>query len=168
VREGRFRNDLYYRLHVIPIHVPPLRERTDDIPALWEHFVKRFAGADALRSTPALVRALLRRRWPGNVRELANVCQRMVLLRAGGVLDVSDLPPEEGETAPAAAEGAAAEGVGAILGALPADRLPLLDLEREIIVRALAKHDGNRTRTAEYLQIPRHVLLYRIEKFAID
>ncbi|MFN8178422.1 MAG: sigma-54 dependent transcriptional regulator [bacterium] len=168
VREGRFRSDLYYRLHVIPIHVPPLRERTDDIPALWEHFVKRFAGADALRSTPGLLRALQRRTWPGNVRELANVCQRMVLLRTSGVLDVADLPPEEGETAPAAAEAVAEEGVGAILRALPGDRLPLLDLEREIIVRALAKHDGNRTRTAEYLQIPRHVLLYRIEKFAID
>jgi two-component system NtrC family response regulator len=163
VREGRFRNDLYYRLHVIPIHVPPLRERPDDIPALWEHFVKRHAGGDAVRSTPALLRALIRRPWPGNVRELANVCQRMVLLRASDVLDERDLPAEgrapDGEPGP--------QGVAAILRELPPERLPLLDLEREVIVRALAKHGGNRTRTAEYLGIPRHVLLYRIEKFGI-
>jgi two-component system NtrC family response regulator len=164
VREGKFRGDLYYRLHVIPIEVPPLRARPDDIPALWEHFVKKFAGAEPIRSTPALLRALQRRQWLGNVRELANVCQRMVLLRAGDLLDEGDIPPErEGSEMPPEK----AEGIAGLLRGLPAERLPLLDLEREVIVQALAKHGGNRTRTAEYLDIPRHVLLYRIEKFGI-
>jgi two-component system NtrC family response regulator len=162
VRDGLFRSDLYYRLNVIPIHVPPLRERPDDIPALWDHFCRRYAGGANLRSTPALMRSLMGRRWPGNVRELANVCQRMVLLRPGDLLDVGDLPPESREEAPAIAAGG-----GKFLGELPPDRLPLLDVEREIIVLALAKHEGNRTRTAEYLGIPRHVLLYRLEKFGI-
>ena len=164
VREGTFRSDLYYRLNVIPIHVPPLRERSDDIPALWEHFVKRYSGGSAIRSTPGLLRALLRRSWPGNVRELANVCQRMVLLRSSDVLDETDLAPEGGEPGTEAR----GEGVAGILRELPMDSLPLLELEREVIVRALAKHGGNRTRTAEYLNIPRHVLLYRLDKFQIS
>lgn len=164
VRDGRFRSDLFYRLNVIPLHVPPLRERPDDIPALWEHFVTKCAGKGVVRSTPGLLRALIRRPWPGNVRELANVCQRMVLLRSSDLLDERDLPPEGGE----AGNEPRLDGVAGVLRELPSDRLPLLELEREIIVRALAKHGGNRTRTAEYLGIPRHVLLYRIEKFAID
>ncbi len=193
VRTGEFRNDLFYRLNVIPIHIPPLRERQDDIPALWEHFVHKFAGETPLRSTPELVRALMARRWPGNVRELANVCQRMVLLRSSDLLRADDLQPD-GEHAAAGAAGGAMAGAGSIgtgmhsggsrdsgpadgpdpvgnrstfLGELPPDKLSLIEVEREIIVRALAKHGGNQSRTAEYLGIPRHVLLYRLAKFGI-
>lgn len=188
VRSGEFRNDLFYRLNVIPIRIPPLRERKDDVPALWEHFVQKFAGETPIRSEPELVRALMTRRWPGNVRELANVCQRMVLLRASDLLRAKDLEPEEsgaprdGATAEAgvtggksvvgagsdsAARAGASGDRAAFLGELPADGLSLIDVEREIIVRALAKHGGNQSRTAEYLGIPRHVLLYRLEKFGI-
>jgi DNA-binding NtrC family response regulator len=188
VRSGEFRNDLFYRLNVIPIRIPPLRERQDDIPALWEHFVAKFAGDAHVRSAPALVRALMTRRWPGNVRELANVCQRMVLLRSSDLLRAEDLPPESGPGA--AGESRDATGTSALvgdgslgatagsggeycagprsfLGDLPEGGLSLVDVEREIIVRALEKHGGNQSRTAEYLAIPRHVLLYRLEKFGI-
>ncbi len=164
VQEGAFRSDLYYRLNVIPIHIPPLRERPDDIPALWEHFVRKYSGGATLRSTPGLIRALMHRRWAGNVRELANVCQRMVLLRSSDALNEEGLPPLDGEETPAVTNG---DSTDRFLGELPDGRLPLLEVEREIIVRALAKHNGNRTRTAEYLGIPRHVLLYRLEKFGI-
>lgn len=174
VREGRFRNDLFYRLNVIPIRVPPLRERVEDIPVLWEHFVLRFAPEHPVRSTPDLLRALMRHPWPGNVRELANTCQRMVILRRSDTLTEGDLP--DGTRAPDSrhpstpAEGAAGLRTGEtvpFLGELPDDELPLREIEREIIVRALAKHNGNRSRTAEYLRIPRHVLLYRLAKFGI-
>lgn len=161
VREGTFRNDLYYRLNVIPIRIPPLRDRPDDIPALWSHFVRRFAAETAVRTDPELLQTLMSRPWPGNVRELANLAQRMVLLRRSDILERGDLPPEADASSPSPHR----EG---IIGPLPEDRLPLFELEREVIVRALAKHGGNRSRTAEYLGIPRHVLIYRLEKFDID
>jgi two-component system NtrC family response regulator len=176
VHEGHFRRDLYYRLNVIPIHIPPLRDRSDDIPALWEHFVRAYAAGATVRSTPGLVRALMQRAWPGNVRELANVCQRMVLLRTSDELTLEALPPHEAPEA-SRRSGFLAErgedatpGPGApdaFLGPLPEGGLSLPDVERALIVRALAKCEGNRTRTAKYLGIPRHVLLYRLEKFGI-
>jgi two-component system NtrC family response regulator len=163
VREGLFRSDLYYRLNVIPIHIPPLRERLEDIPALWEHFVRKYADGVSIRSTPGLIRALMRRAWPGNVRELANFCQRTILLRLSDTLDEAGmLPSDEALTGPAPVTSSN------LLGELPEDHMSLPGLERELIVRALAKQGGNRTRTAEYLGIPRHVLLYRMEKFAIE
>jgi DNA-binding NtrC family response regulator len=163
VKDGRFRSDLFYRLNVIPIHILPLRERPDDIPALWDHFVKKYADGAAIRSTPELVRALMRRAWPGNVRELANLCQQMILLRTADTLDVSGMRPS---VEPAIEPDD--RGPSGLIGELPEDHLSLPALEREVIVRALAKHGGNRTRTAEYLGIPRHVLIYRLEKFGIS
>jgi two-component system NtrC family response regulator len=220
VAEGRFREDLYYRLNVIPIHLLPLRERLDDIPALWEQFVERFAPGVKIRTSPELVRALMRRPWPGNARELANLCQRLVLLRVSDEMTEEDLRTvEEGSPARSSAgdagtesrgkvrvttgaEGARGDGGGGgaaddsgfqtadwapgtgkpdqpsepdmpdkpgILypGALPVERLSLPDLERELIIRALDKHGGNKSRAATYLGVPRHVLLYRMEKFGI-
>jgi two-component system NtrC family response regulator len=163
VREGHFRSDLFYRLNVIPIRIPPLRERREDIPALWDHFVRTYAGGASIRTTPGLMRVLMERRWAGNVRELANVCHRMVLLRTSDTLDEENFPRDPEEPGPVAPQ-----DPRGLLGELPDDGLPLRDLERDIIVRALAKHGGNRTRTAEYLSIPRHVLIYRIEKFGIE
>ncbi len=168
VRQGAFRNDLYYRLNVIPVHLPPLRERPDDIPALWEHFVGKFAPGAALRTSPGLMRVLMRQPWPGNVRELANLCQRMVLLRSDDELNEAGLAALSDRTPGQVREGPAGERGRSFLGDLPPDRLSLPELEREVIVRALAKHGGNRTRTAEYLGVPRHVLLYRLAKFGIE
>jgi two-component system NtrC family response regulator len=187
VGDGRFRSDLFYRLSVIPLHVPPLRERPEDIPALWQHFTRMHA--PGLRSSPELIRALMARAWPGNVRELANLCQRMALLRRSDLLDESDLeaadklaagggPASGSRGASAASPGGAGTANGKsesqadprwerFLGELPPEGLSLLDVEREIIRRALALHGGNRTRAAAYLGLPRHILIYRLEKYGL-
>ena len=174
VAEGRFRGDLYYRLNVIPIHLPPLRERREDIAALWGQFLERFAGGTKLNTSPGLLRALMCREWPGNARELANLCQRLVLLRGSDQLTEDDLRAVEGfaSTEPTAkraeADGEATDRPGGLYPAdLPPDRLPLPDLERELIVRTLEKHRGNKSQAATYLGIPRHVLLYRMSKYRI-
>jgi len=171
IREGRFRGDLYHRLNVIPIRVPPLRERLEDIPPLWDRFVRELAGEAPVRSTPELIQALLRRSWLGNVRELSNLARRIVLLRRSDVLDQDDLPEPDLEelAAPAAPESPGTpRSPGPFLGELPEGGISLPEVEREIIVRALARHGGNRTRAAEYLGIARHVLLYRLEKYGIQ
>lgn len=168
VKDGTFRGDLYYRLNVIPMHIPPLRERRDDIPALWDYFLRKHAPDHPLRTTPELMEHLMDLDWPGNVRELANVCKRMVLLRVGDTLGIGDLPPEMAETTATAGVAGTGGGVESLIPALPESGVSLPELERDLIRRALAKHNGNRTRTAEYLGIPRHVLLYRLEKFGIQ
>ena len=102
VKEKRFRQDLFFRLAVIPLRIPPLRARPEDTAVLFVKFVRKFAGAATVDVTPALLAALTRRSWPGNVRELRNVAERMVALRRRNVLDVDDLPPEDApsDTAP--------------------------------------------------------------------
>ncbi|MFH1277127.1 MAG: sigma-54 dependent transcriptional regulator [Candidatus Eisenbacteria bacterium] len=162
VSEGAFRADLFYRLNVIPLHVPPLRERREDIPALWRHFVGQYAEGAPVETAPALADHLHGLPWKGNVRELANLCQRMVLLRKSDILGLDDFPTLE----PAAADSPASPEEW--LADLPRDRLPLREVEREIIRRALERFSGNKTRAAKYLEIPRHVLLYRIEKYGIE
>jgi len=158
VADGRFREDLYYRLNVMPLHVPPLRERLDDIPLLWDHFTELHAGC-RIPSTPELMTELSHRPWPGNVRELKNFNQRLVVLRGDDQLGVEDLA-HCGES-PTRTEG------DLPLGPLPADGLSLKEMEREIIRRALVMHDGNKSRTATYLGVPRHVLIYRVEKYGL-
>jgi two-component system NtrC family response regulator len=159
---GRFREDLFYRLNVIPIHVPSLRERREDIPILWSHFVDHFGAGERIATEPELLDHLRSLPWRGNVRELANLCQRMVLLRKGGSLGLTDLPPEvRGEVTTAKAE------PGRYLAALPEQGLPLRELEKEAIREALRKFGGNKSRAAKYLGIPRHILLYRLGKYEI-
>jgi two-component system NtrC family response regulator len=163
---GRFREDLFYRLEVLTLAVPPLRDRLADISLLWEHFT-HLHGGEGVRSTPELLRRLERMPWRGNVRELKNLNQRLLLMRPGDRLTEADLEAtlsrgilETEEFVP---------GTGAMgelpLGALPEEGFSLHDLEKEIIRRALAKFGGNKSRTASYLRIPRHVLVYRIEKY---
>ncbi|MFH1277448.1 MAG: sigma-54 dependent transcriptional regulator [Candidatus Eisenbacteria bacterium] len=93
VEDGRFRADLYYRLNVIPIHIPPLRDRNDDITLLVDHFMRRFDPGGAKRITPEAMEALVRYSWPGNVRELENIIERMVILQEKSVIDLEDVPP---------------------------------------------------------------------------
>ncbi len=174
VAEGRFRGDLYYRLNVIPVHLPPLRERREDIAALWEQSLDRFAGGAKLHTSPGLLRTLMRREWPGNARELANLCQRLVLLRGSDELTEDDLRAVDG-VASTEVGGKRSEADGAAVDRprslypdnLPPDQLSLPDLERELIVRTLEKHGGNKSQAAAYLGVPRHVLLYRMKKFNI-
>ncbi len=178
VRAGRFREDLYYRLAVLALHVPPLRERPVDVPLLWAHFTREHGG-EGVTSTPALLARLQARPWPGNVRELLNLNLRLLVMRRTDTLDLDDLARAE-ETAgvtrpfapgalPPEAPGAPAPvpGIASLIGPLPDDVLPLVELEREVIRRALAKCGGNKSRTASYLGIPRHVLIYRLAKYGL-
>lgn len=165
VAAGRFREDLLFRIQVVEIAMPPLRERPDDVPLLWEHFTLLHNGA-GLRSEPALIEELKRRTWRGNVRELRNLNQRLVLMRRGDELTAEDLQrlaPRAGEIPPVLP--AADRDQTLPLGPLPPGGFSLVELEKEAIRRALALCGGNQTRTAEFLGIPRHVLVYRLSKY---
>lgn len=159
VKEGAFREDLYFRLNVFPIRIPPLRQRPEDIPVLMRHFLKVYGPGRRWRISPAVMNRLKGLSWRGNVRELENICQRMVLLAEGEeiteeLLDYLDLE--------APMSNLASTGIS-----LPPEGISLLDIEKEVIIKALEMNNYNQSQTARFLRIPRHVLLYRIEKYQI-
>jgi DNA-binding NtrC family response regulator len=176
VAQGKFRDDLYYRLNVLPVALPPLRERRADIPALMDHFLARSFSqrGEPMPSIPSLIReAFIWYSWPGNVRELENLCERIALTYAGGRLDVSVLPA-------ALVEAVAAAGTKGI----PIDREPvpifeapkdeevspvslddrLRQLEGDLISWALRMTNGNKLRAAKLLKIKRSTLADRIKR----
>jgi DNA-binding NtrC family response regulator len=156
VREGRFREDLFYRLNVIPIALPPLRERRTDIPLLVEHFLARHGEPGRRRKmTPEALEALVAYGWPGNVRELESVIERTLLLADGDVIALEDLP------ATVRMRRAAEPGLPVDV---PDEGLDLEALERGLIRRALEKAAGNVTRAARLLGLSRRTLQYRLEK----
>jgi DNA-binding NtrC family response regulator len=157
VQKGEFREDLYYRIAVIPIDLPALRERREDIPLLVRHFLKRFAPDAAIEVAPEALAALGRARWRGNVRELMNLCERLVTLRRRDRIELADLP------APATGPNGAAPSVVQ----LPAEGVSLDEVVTSIIVQALERNGWNQARAARFLRIPRHILLYRMEKYGI-
>ena len=166
VAAGEFREDLYYRIHVVAIEMPPLRARPSDIAPLAEHFLRRFAadhGRPALRFSPAALDALSAAPWPGNVRQLENVVERAVVLGGHDVVDVGDLPPlgRGAAGAPAAAVAPLPEGPPRPLKEALA--LP----ERRIIEQALAHCGGNRERAAKLLGINRSTLFHKLRKLGI-
>ncbi|MCB1183068.1 sigma-54-dependent Fis family transcriptional regulator [bacterium] len=166
VAAGRFREDLLYRINVLHLVMPPLRERPGDVPLLWEHFSRQHAG-EPVATDPDVLAALAARPWKGNVRELKNLNQRLVLMRRGDNItgdDFERLAPAAGAV-PAATPGAPAAPGGLPLGPLPAGGISLVDIEKEVIRRALAMCDGNRSKAAAFLDIPRHVLVYRLQKY---
>jgi two-component system nitrogen regulation response regulator NtrX len=163
IRAGRFREDLYFRLNVIPIFVPPLRDRPEDIPRLAEHFMAEFAqeyGRRVKRLHPSAVGALQQYQWPGNVRELRNVIERLMIMVVGDTISAPDMsfldlgpltrPPGE----PAAT-----------------DRMTLYEardqFERDLILRTLAEQQGNMSRTAEVLGVERSNLYRKMKAFGI-
>ena len=159
VAEGRFRQDLYYRISVVPIHLPSLRERIGDVPLLVQHFLKRFAADNAkkvLDVDDATMTILQAHAWPGNIRELENVIERGVILARGEVLMPGDLPPELTKSAPAPTGDRA-------LALKRALEIP----EREIIERTLRAHDWNRQRTASALAINRTTLFNKMRKYGL-
>jgi two-component system, NtrC family, response regulator len=162
IGEGSFREDLYYRLNVVEIRVPPLRERPEDIPRLVEHFMAELAPDREVEVPPPVLNELERRPWPGNVRELKNACERMVILCRGGEVSAADLPP-----LPPGRKGGDAAAEGEEWPILPAEGLSLIDLEKRVIERALRQKGGNITQAAAFLRVPRHILVYRIEKYGI-
>ncbi len=164
IREGTFREDLYYRLNVVEIRVPPLRDRPEDIPPLVEHFLKEIGPDRRISVPPQVMQELSARPWPGNVRELKNACERMVILCRGEAVSVEDLPPLPAVARPGEQAG---EGFGNDWPPLPPGGLSLVDLEKRVIERALRLKGGNITQAAAYLNVPRHILVYRIEKHGI-
>lgn len=151
---GNFRDDLYYRLNVFPVEVPALSDRRDDIPELAELFAQKY-GARVTFSADAVER-LKSHSWTGNIRELENTIYRLCILKGTGEITLSDLPAEFSDNMTACLD-----------TNLPEDSLDLEALEKSIILKSLTKFEGNKSRTAKYLCIPRHVLLYRLEKFDI-
>jgi DNA-binding NtrC family response regulator len=155
VKRGTFRSDLYYRLAVVPIEIPPLREHSEDLPELIEHFLQRL-GAKASFSVDAL-RAMQRYDWPGNVRELANAVEHAVVLGNGPVLQIGDLP--------AALQEAECQRVGE----LPVDDDGTLEaIEQRMILQALERTHCNRTEAARLLGVTRRTLGYRIRKYGLE
>jgi two-component system NtrC family response regulator len=159
VTAGRFREDLYYRLSVIPIHLPPLRQRPEDIPLLLRHFAAR-VGCPHVVFAKETLKALSAYPWPGNVRELENLVTRMMILREGDTIGIEDLPKK-------ILTRQKHEGQMAVVN-LPPEGYSLEQLEREVVVEALERNNWNKSAAAAFLKIPRHVLLYRLEKYGID
>lgn len=161
IEDGMFREDLYYRLAVIPLTLPPLRERPEDIAELVQHFFsisKEKNNRPGLAMPPALLRYFAQYRWPGNIRELENVVERVVALARGDVINVQDLPPylrpDRG-------------GLDSVEIDLPPQGVSLDAIEKELIMKALEKCSWNQTHAARYLDISRKTLIYRMERHGI-
>jgi len=158
VRDGRFRDDLYYRINVVTIMLPPLRERREDLPPLIEHFLRTFAeknGKTVRGVTREAREALLRYDYPGNIRELENLMERAVVLTRDDVIGMEDLPLTLEAPPPESGEGAGL--IAAVEG-----------LERRMIREALAKAEGTQTRAAELLGISERVLRYKLRKYGLS
>jgi two-component system response regulator AtoC len=161
VAEGRFRADLYYRVNVVRIHLPALRERAEDIPELVRHFVDRFnrrLGLHVTGVSAAAMRALVEYPWPGNVRELENVIERAMVLTDGSQVDVEQLPT-------LAAPAMRADGAVSPLDLSVKRRTE--ELERALIAEALERTRGNRTRAAKLLDLSHRALLYKIRDYGL-
>ena len=166
VRAGRFREDLYYRLDVIQIAIPPLRVRGADIVALAGHFAERYAREEhcaPIRFAPETEALLLQHRWPGNVRELKNLIERLTILRPGSLILPADLPQDmhviAAATTPTAAP-AAGDGSGSI-------GYRLADTERQLLESALRQAGGQKGRAADILGISRHALKRRLQRLGL-
>lgn len=157
MRNGTFREDLFYRLAVIPIHIPPLRDRKDDIPLLLKHFAAKH-GSEGIEFEREALDTLISYHWPGNVRELENTVQRLIIMRDAATISTRDLP----DKILLREKDSKCQVVN-----LPEDGYSLEQLEREVVVEALERNRWNRTNAAHFLRIPRHVLLYRMEKYGI-
>jgi len=161
VAEGRFREDLYFRLNVLEIEAPPLREHMEDLPVLASHLLQKLAKKNRMpvrEVTPRFLEALTAYHWPGNVRELENVLERAIILARSDRLGVESLPPHLLERAPAErlddADNQAAP-------------TSLDEAEKQALVRALSVHDGHRERTADALGISRRTLQYKLRKYGL-
>ncbi|MCF8113957.1 MAG: sigma-54 dependent transcriptional regulator [Desulfotignum sp.] len=156
IASGAFREDLFYRLSVIPLSIPPLRERTEDIPALAAHFLKKCDAPAGVRFSPDALAQLTAYRWPGNIREMQNLVERCIILRNSDVIQASDLhlpgmTPDRPAFDPV----------------IPDEGISLDEIQQAYVVKALEKAGQNRSEAARLLKIPRHVLLYRMEKYNI-
>ena len=160
VREGTFREDLFYRLNVVRIRIPPLRERPDDIPVLAQAILAKYAESMGMRIkgfSPEALAALSQHPFYGNVRELENVIERAMIFADSDVIEVRDLDLRQ------------ALGRGDGKDTIPVqDAQSLKDIERNAIIRSLHRWEGNRTRSAEELGISRRTLITKIQEYGID
>jgi len=166
VGEGNFRSDLFYRLNVIPLRLPPLRERREDIALLVDHFLRKFAAASGQKIrgvTPAAMALLARYHYPGNVRELENLIERAVTLNSGDEIDASALPELNRRANPTA---------DFDVTELPKNGLDLdahmSEIERELVMQAMDRTGGKRTDAARLLGISLRSIRYRLSKFGVD
>lgn len=159
VEQGRFRQDLYYRLHIVPITLPALRERSSDITALIAHFIEQLAKQYDLapcQIADSAQKVLNNYDWPGNIRELKNLCERLVITLPGKTIHPENLPAEINATK-----------LDQSNFELPDTGIVLADLEKDLIEQALNKTQGNQSMAARLLGLTRDTLLYRMKKFAL-
>jgi len=160
VRSGEFREDLYYRLAVIPIELPPLRQRREDIPLLAVRFLDKYATnfGKALSLSRPVFPVLEAYAWPGNIRELENLMERLAALHAEGTITPEDLPANVRN---------GTSSVGKLVLQIPPQGLDLQEVEEELIREALERHDWNQTRAAKFLGLTRNTLIYRMQKYGL-
>jgi len=156
IAQRRFREDLYYRINVIPLHIPPLRDRKEDIPALIEHFLKKFDAPPEVRFSEKGLAVMKEYAWPGNIRELQNIVERCVIMRKGLLIEEKDLNLMQSMS-----------NDKPDLPEIPDAGISLDEIEKGLIRNALNKSSGNRSKAARLLKIPRHVLIYRIKKYEL-
>ncbi|MEN8690088.1 MAG: sigma-54 dependent transcriptional regulator, partial [Desulfobacterales bacterium] len=165
VQDGHFRDDLFYRLNVVPILIPPLRERREDIPLLLDHFFKKLAmemGRPAPLLVPKVKKPLLGYAYPGNVRELTNIVERLVVICSNGQINYHDLPEEVRE------EAVEAQGSKSLLKELPNSGVPLQELEKELILKTLKMTSWNKTAAARMLGMTRRLLYLRLAEYGFS
>ncbi len=161
VADGQFRQDLYYRLNVAPLQLPPLRDRREDIPLLVRSFAericKRYEKAP-VNIGSGILHKLERYSWPGNVRELENVIERLIVFSQDGAANIGDLPEEIQQPQLT---------LGKVVLSIPPEGISMAELDKELIVTALERNQWNQTRAAEFLRITRNVLVYRMQKYRL-
>ncbi len=163
VKKGKFREDLFYRLNVVPINLPPLRERREDIPLLIEHFLKIYNdknGRNLLGFHPRALDALMRYSWPGNIRELENIVERAVILTRDDYVPFSELPETIREATGDPLSQEIREGIR--------PGMTIKEMERELIIKTLEENDANRTHTSKVLGITRRTLQHKLKEYGID
>ena len=163
LEQGTFRQDLYYRLNVVPISIPPLRERKEEIPYLVDYFIDRFSresGKSITSITPPALKLLMDFHWPGNVRELENIIERAVALSSSAVLDVADIRLDISPRSSAASPLTNSTP-------FPPPGMTLEQFEDEIIREALRRADGNKSQAARLLGLSRNALRYRLAKLGV-
>ena len=168
VKEGKFREDLFYRLSVVPINIPPLRERKEDIPLLIEHFIQRYNTQFRKKVkgvTPEGLKLLTNYSWPGNIRELKNAIERAMILVDRETIDVDQLPIRIGGPAAVGPMGRASENHQL---RLPPEGAALDDIEKELIQQALHYANGNKTQASKLLKISRDTLRYKVRKHNLE
>jgi two-component system NtrC family response regulator len=159
IKEKRFREDLYYRLNVVPIRISPLRERIEDIPFLVDFFINKYSEGRKFKISSESIKSLQDYEWPGNVRELENIIERILALATNSEITNANIPEH--------ISGRLYDPSGTTIN-IPEEGIALEALERLVIKEILQRTGGNRSKTARMLQIPRHVLLYRLKKFGLE